>query len=869
MTTFKKISSNYVEVQKKLNLPSAFSMPQASLEEYEEQIDKDLPRTSYLSFEHTADEIKTNLQDSSHLNAETRSYTQGNFDGGVLTDSGLKTSPKFLETATLASAEGTADDICGSLRIAYVDDDGNNCAFAVSYIRNDPDPKKQEPFVPVEQRKRFFAVAIIKNTTAPPKEREVCYITHPTFLSEEQIQEKDKYTQDIEDNAIPEEINKILNSKKFASLLNGLFNGNSLNMAYFKELDARLQQNQNIDNRDFKKAKLEELVNFTKANLNSSPEDQLLLESLDEIMMQSSSDINFYRTGDFEEHLETVIEIISKHDQDKTLLNKFTLTANAVRLELKVAETDEKKPHIRQVLLAQANILRTLRDTPEIQPEAEFYTHYKTKTVEDMVEIATFEQSNEHRQASTMLNELIRKARDNLNGNEALKLYLDAIELRSLTEPDFYQNGFIKTLETVYGTIDQYIGMTQQEQLERQLLNNKLTFQAIVLDHFSKISEEEITKFAPPELQSPQRDTGDLTPMQQLDHYPWRKWLKAEATKIRFMRDHSQTEIVDYKKATSNDELHTTAFRRSKELHDKLESLERQLQQLLDTKVLKQEKAAELREILIEKQKNIQFLIKSSPDSAEKYREMTFSSLISNLLIDGLKSKTEEITSIAKENLKRLEKKKPIAPENVDDNFWQRNRNAILIGAFALVTVISLVLIITGVLAPLGLALEAGTATIMAISGAAGAGAIALSAGVKTAYDEKKFSDAIAPIERYKSNKAKIESQFKVDIETIKQNFSELSPTVLQLSTSIETSVESEEIGIAVENIESIIEQAIEYSNEIDTQLIALPEELEHAKKFVSSIGMSGTTSGEVVISKPKAEPTQVVDVTTIIESKV
>ncbi len=252
MPQFKKFSGNYVDVINTLGLPPAFYSPQANVEEYDEQIAKDLTRTSYLSLVHDVDYMKQQLRDRSHLSGDALSYSQGNFDGGVFTDSHIKTSSMYMDVAMLSSMEGTVDGAFNGLRIAYIDDAGRNCAIAISYLRNDPDPEKGEVILPVAERKRFFSVVIIKDTTLAPKDRMVTYLSHPAFLTEEVA----KKGQELSTQAIQEVIAQDGNSKVLNILLIGLFSDDSISMQHFESLNNRLSSNRNLNDRESLKNQL-------------------------------------------------------------------------------------------------------------------------------------------------------------------------------------------------------------------------------------------------------------------------------------------------------------------------------------------------------------------------------------------------------------------------------------------------------------------------------------------------------------------------------------------------------------------------------------------------------------------------------------
>ena len=102
MPLFKKVSGNYVDVVDVLELPKAYYAPQTR-SAYKAQIEKDLPRTAYVSYQKTTSQMQDDYRNDSLLEDRDLSFTQGNFEGGVFTDTQIKTSPKFMEVAGLSA----------------------------------------------------------------------------------------------------------------------------------------------------------------------------------------------------------------------------------------------------------------------------------------------------------------------------------------------------------------------------------------------------------------------------------------------------------------------------------------------------------------------------------------------------------------------------------------------------------------------------------------------------------------------------------------------------------------------------------------------------------------------------------------------
>lgn len=233
-------------------------------EDYEAQVKKDLPRTSYLSLHLSVDQIKERLLDTCDFYDEVNqelvdaarplSYTQGNFDGGVFTEGMIKTSMKYARGVVQAEMQDIGQNYFNSLRLCYIDDDGNNCAFALVSLRDDPYVEDEEDIedlamdIPVEERKHHFALVIIKNTASAAVNREVTYISHVNLLPENLSNKGEELsTQDL-----LLEIAPAINSTLLSQLLTGIWVDDSLVLDRFTQLKQRLKSNENLDDRDNK-----------------------------------------------------------------------------------------------------------------------------------------------------------------------------------------------------------------------------------------------------------------------------------------------------------------------------------------------------------------------------------------------------------------------------------------------------------------------------------------------------------------------------------------------------------------------------------------------------------------------------------------
>lgn len=317
MAKFIKFSGNYEQVAGSLGF-NGFYAPQDTEALYEIQIEKDIPRTCYFSFSHTV----ASMQESLRIRHTPLSFTQGNFDGGVFTETQIKTSEKFFEYSSTPCPD--SKDLVDSLRIAYVDDAGSNCAFSVAFLRDD-----SNLLVPVEKRKFLYSIAIIKNSNSAPQDREATYIAHEDLLADG-LKANPKAS--LNARSIPEEVDTLLNSKTLSVAIQGLFIGESLSKVKFDELQARLVCNRNFDNRDEKQAQLDELLRVARRTLpNGRLEDYFM-----GIEKRAKHELDFFKDSVFERTIETVFNKVKKaiSTGHERLVYENELTLHAIKLEL-------------------------------------------------------------------------------------------------------------------------------------------------------------------------------------------------------------------------------------------------------------------------------------------------------------------------------------------------------------------------------------------------------------------------------------------------------------------------------------------------------------------------------------------------------
>lgn len=349
MSTLKKITGNYIEMVRALGLLPSFYGRQLSTTAYEDQINLDLHRTNFISYSSNVESVKESLSSTKHLAGSLPSYTQGNNDGGIFANFLVSISLNNNILAEAADEEETKDEhYADSIRVAYVDDSGKNCALAISYRRGDPTIDKRNS--PAENRKRPFAVTVIRNTTLVPTEREVTCFINPVFLSKTPIDQ----AIDINSVDLPNELATVTNSKNLNELLTGIFNDDSISLEHFDSLNARLGNNRNIDNRDLKKEQLLELVTFVYNKLNGYPglkSNYGELESYFNALVERQNETDLFKDSNYQllydelvRHASSIINLT----ENPELIDELNLLKQAHQYDL--SENKERAEALRTLL---------------------------------------------------------------------------------------------------------------------------------------------------------------------------------------------------------------------------------------------------------------------------------------------------------------------------------------------------------------------------------------------------------------------------------------------------------------------------------------------------------------------------------------
>ncbi len=340
MPKFKKIVGNYVEVVDRLGLPDHFYKP-GTEGVYKHDVLKDLARTSYVSFDRTADQLKNQLQVHSD---ESYSYTQGNFVGRIFTKIYVENCQMYTSSTDDAIMHDTHHDYLQSIEMAYIDDRGRNCGFTLTYLREPP--VEGHPDIPLEQRKRHFSIAIIENTTAEPTARKV------TFLCSSELFSENHQGADLDAAAVHGEVEQALNSRQINTLLLGLIKDGVLSMPTFEALRARIKGGLNIDNRDEQRIVLDRKIATAKAGLPKTPEVEACFA---EIIEDSKRDINFYKVDYFNNQLQAIDDYVT-----------YVTNISAFQTALELYNTDSSSDHDKHLYLRGQEVLSEIQDAKRL-----------------------------------------------------------------------------------------------------------------------------------------------------------------------------------------------------------------------------------------------------------------------------------------------------------------------------------------------------------------------------------------------------------------------------------------------------------------------------------------------------------------------
>lgn len=154
MTDILKIEANYKRVcDTFLGVGEDFYSPVDMLENCA-QIEKDLPRTVYLSRAHSLQTLQNRWRQTDTDNT----YTQGNMDSRIFGETFTKNKTLSNPTLIDRNLELRYFSALKSCGFAFIDKQGRDCGFNVSYCADAP---------------QFFTISMIVNTRLAPEHRRV------------------------------------------------------------------------------------------------------------------------------------------------------------------------------------------------------------------------------------------------------------------------------------------------------------------------------------------------------------------------------------------------------------------------------------------------------------------------------------------------------------------------------------------------------------------------------------------------------------------------------------------------------------------------------------------------------------------------
>ena len=309
MTNFKKFEGNFKVVSDGI-FPEGHGLhgqPYSPITEkgYRAVINDDLPRIAYLAVHKdcdTAPAIRERLSSCELFEEGKSAYMQGSFQGTIFSQMPLNDSTNPEDGSArkaFAEKEKTLSTLRDGIAIAYINDDGQNCAFSLNFRREDPFRDGEQP-VPLENRPYSMVVSLIRNTNALPEQRE-CLV-----FADEKILSKESKLLSSPVDGIVTSIKEFTHSDQLNKLLSGLILDNgTFSMEKFKELKARLRGGENLDDRDTRKTLLEELIKQKPENSSDK-----LTTYLDGINKAAAENIDFFKQENFEKTLDVLFSNI-------------------------------------------------------------------------------------------------------------------------------------------------------------------------------------------------------------------------------------------------------------------------------------------------------------------------------------------------------------------------------------------------------------------------------------------------------------------------------------------------------------------------------------------------------------------------------
>ena len=356
-----KISGNYMEIATLLDL--AFLYKSDDLSKYQHQIALDLNRVNYLSADKTVKEMQQALSDITPLSGKPYSYTQGNFNATAFNESYMKKKEHFISRILDSKMRGEADGY-GTIETAY-ETNGSNCGIAITYLRDDPNPNSKMP-TPPEKRKQPFILTVIENTALAPDDRTVSCFIDINLIPENLKHDLLKHGAIIQDLQLAPEIQNTVKQKYVSDLFTNLITAEgSVALEPFKALQARFVPGYNLDNRDIKREKLDELIHFLKVHL---PENESIRNYLEQKKSDFLNDLNLAKNDIFKPFIDDLCaSVLSQCQQSENIDQAFIQRLNyevyltQLIINIEIIASTLPAEH-KACLLLQADLLRNKRD---------------------------------------------------------------------------------------------------------------------------------------------------------------------------------------------------------------------------------------------------------------------------------------------------------------------------------------------------------------------------------------------------------------------------------------------------------------------------------------------------------------------------
>ncbi len=242
---------------------------------YQIQLNQDIHRQQYLSFDKPIIDVASRLYSDEHYEGP-RFYNQGDLSGQFLEAMIEMTLFKKDEYFQKKTALGETNPYTSDLFFSYLDDKEMPCAFAIKRLGNDANNHK-------------YVIWHVQNTTASAEKRQITMIIETSLFGDMGVSALTNRT--IKEKCIFSAIENKIGSRKVHELVSSLLENGHLSKKNMDALNVRIKPNTNLDNRDIRQKILQEWLKcFEKNHSNLAKE----------IYKQSQNDINFFETNRFE-----------------------------------------------------------------------------------------------------------------------------------------------------------------------------------------------------------------------------------------------------------------------------------------------------------------------------------------------------------------------------------------------------------------------------------------------------------------------------------------------------------------------------------------------------------------------------------------